>query len=165
MANYFDSINLVKNILNLSTSLILKKNTYNNFTTEIYNLGFMEESGNLLTLDTYKAAYDQSQYFIYITDDHITVRINIFGNNNNIIRVEISIYNHVPILMFLSPAKLIYKEAVQLFTMNYGRGQIVKFERISHIFKTNEIDIGMAYDRQHKMDRITIVIKNLIYES
>ena len=67
--------------------------------------------------------------------------------------------------MFLLPGKLIYKEAVKLFPVNYGRGRIVKFERISHIFKTNEIDIGIAYDRQHKMDIITIVIKNIKYES
>ena len=93
------------------------------------------------------------------------IRVKIFGNDNNIIRFEISIYNQVPILVFLSPGKRIYKEAGQLFTMNYGRGQIVKFGRISHIFKNDGIDIGMAYYRQYKTDVITIVIKNLIYES
>ncbi len=165
MTKYLDSINLVINILNLSTSLILKDNTYNNFTTEIYKIGFKEEYDNYSTLDVYKAEYDQSQYFKYITDDNITIRVKIFEHNNNMTRLEISIFNQLPILFFLSLGKHIYKEVVNLFTINYGRGLIVKFGRISHIFKNDEIDIGMVYDRQHKMDIITIVIKNIKYRS
>ncbi|MGA8573488.1 MAG: hypothetical protein ACLP7A_11940 [Desulfobaccales bacterium] len=148
-------------IVNLSVKSITEK-TYNDFLKEVRVIGMEEKKDMMNGFHPYTPKYDKLNVFDYYTDKNEHINLDIFGAEKIILEINIIIGIGLPRLSFMSPGKRIYKEIIESFKKIYGDGYSIMYEKRNRTFENSEIKIDIIYsgNRRHKMDIVTVSIRN-----
>jgi len=154
-----DIINLVK----LTMESMKKKTSYIDLVTEINNYEVKEERDIYDLPGIFEPKNGQSHKFIGYTGDDIMVTINIKEINNNIYRIGLIIIKETKLWGLISPIKDYYDNVVNLLIINYGSCQDMGYTKNSLIFKKDEFEINIFFNREHKMDMVVVLFENKMY--